>query len=128
MDTKKKFKILIADDEPGILELMADTFNSHRYDLYLASNGMEAIDILKLKVIDLVISDFRMPNGNGMAILNFVNLMEKKPIFLFFSSDFELESNDCLKLGVKQVFPKPFSLCQLISEVEKESIIFFKRA
>lgn len=126
MDAQKKFKILIADDEPDLLELIVEEFEYHGHDVFFASCGVEAIAILKIEKIDVVLSDLRMPNGNGMSILRFVNLMEEKPIFFFFSSDYTC-IDDCLKLGASQFFCKPFSFDQLVSEVEKESIIFFKR-
>lgn len=72
IDTQSKFNVLIVDDDIDVLSYMAEEFNNHGYHVRLASSGNEAIEILQKENIDSVISDFRMRNGNGLTILNFV--------------------------------------------------------
>ena len=83
MNKRLGLKILIVDDEPDILELIAEEFNHHGHVVSIASSGNEAIEFLKKGKFDFVVSDFKMPNGSGLDILNFVNLMDVKPIFFF---------------------------------------------
>lgn len=117
-------KILLADDDLDILEIMSEAFAVHGYDIHKATNGTEAITILNEEKIDFVVSDFNMPNGNGTNVLNFVNLMEPRPVFYFFSAEYESCLEHYLKLGVKKVFPKPFSFDKLLAEVNRESSLF----
>lgn len=125
MDKQVKFRILIADDDQDLLEILSDEFSSSVHDVFLASNGVEAIEILMKEQINLVISDFRMPNGNGMSILDFVNSMDDKPIFFLFSGEIDIYLNKFKKLGARQVFSKPRSFLTLIVEVHRESMFFF---
>jgi DNA-binding NtrC family response regulator len=118
--TYSKFNVLIVDDDIDVLSYMAEEFNNHGYHVRLASSGNEAIEILKKESIDSVISDFRMRNGNGLTILNFVNSMKERPVFFFVSAQSDLSIEDCIKLGAHQYFSKPFNVKKLVYEVEKE--------
>jgi DNA-binding NtrC family response regulator len=120
MQLNKKIKILIVDDEPDILNLLTEEFKCHGHYVNTATSGNEAVELLKNVSFDIIISDFRMPNGNGMVLLNFVNSMNKKPVFYFVSGQADLSAEDCLRAGAKQFFAKPFDLNLLIFEVEKE--------
>jgi len=118
---KKKFKILIVDDCPEILLIMEKGFKFHGHQVNTATSGDEAIEILLNKGFDVIISDYQMPNGNGMELLSFVTTMNKPPIFYFLSGQADSSVEDCLKAGAKHFFPKPFELNNLISEVIKKS-------
>lgn len=126
MGKKAIFKVLVADDDSDILELLVEEFTSMGCDIESAANGTEAINILRRTKIHLVVSDMRMPKGDGMSVLNFVNLMKDKPIFFFFSSQLEFSSNgDHQRRDVSQ-FAKPHHFLQLVSAVEKEYALFSK--
>lgn len=114
--------ILLVDDDQDILDILAEVFELHGYKILRATCGCEAIEVLKQEKIDFVVSDFRMPNGNGSKVLNYVNEMENKPIFYFFSGEYEVFLGDYLDHGVKEIFPKPFSFNRLLAAIEKESL------
>ncbi len=116
----KKLNILIIDDEPDILELMAEEFLYKGHIVTKASSGSEAVDILKTKTFDVVVSDFKMPNGNGMHVLSFVNTMSPRPVFYFVSGQADLSISECLNAGAKEFFSKPFDLDDLVSKVEAQ--------
>jgi PAS domain S-box-containing protein len=63
-------KALVVDDEPDVLEAAAALFRSIGYEVYTASNGLDALDILKrTRDISVLLSDVMMPNGmNGIAL------------------------------------------------------------
>ncbi len=65
--TKKRYSILVVDDEKGILDALYDTF-SDKYEVYKAKSATEAMDILKENRVDLVISDHRMPDKTGVEL------------------------------------------------------------
>ena len=117
MPTPKDFKILIVDDDLNILNLIEEEFKHLGYDVSTATSGNEAIKILESRGFDVVISDFRMPDGNGMAVLSFVNTMKVKPTFYFVSALADLSIEDCLRAGAKRFFSKPFDIYLLIDEV-----------
>ncbi|MDE1191980.1 MAG: response regulator transcription factor [Arachidicoccus sp.] len=67
MDLKPK-KILIADDEPDILEIISYNLKKEEYDVYTAKDGIEAVDKAKDVKPDLVILDMMMPYKNGLEV------------------------------------------------------------
>ena len=116
---KKNLMVLIVDDEPDILELMEEEFQSCGSETITAICGNDALKILDSKHIDIVVSDYKMPNGNGMAVLSHVNKMSKKPVFFFVSGQADVSTEDALRAGAKKLFSKPFDLDDLIKEIEQ---------
>ena len=60
------YKILLVDDEPDILEIIAYSLESAGYKIYKANNGLEAIKIAEKITPDLIIMDLMMPHMNGI--------------------------------------------------------------
>lgn len=117
---KKNLTVLIVDDEPDILELMEEEFKYCGYDTLTATCGNDAIKILDINKIDIVVSDYKMPNGNGMAVLSHVNKMAKRPVFFFVSGQADVSGEDALRAGAKKFFSKPFDLDDLIKDIESD--------
>ncbi len=109
-----KKRILFVEDEPEILELISEELRYSGFTVKGAMCGNEAIDILKVEKFDFVISDYRMPNGNGMAILNHVANMTNPPVFIFVSGQADVSAEECLKAGAKKFIGKPFDLDELV--------------
>lgn len=111
-------KILIVDDEKCILELITEELRRLGFIVKEAICGNEAIDILKNENFDLVISDYRMPNGNGMAVLNYVKNMQPPPKFIFISGQSDMSIEECIKAGARKYITKPFDIDDIIYEIE----------
>ncbi len=62
----KKFKILLVDDEPDILEIISYTLINEGYSVYTAANGIEAIDLARKINPTLIILDVMMPQMDGV--------------------------------------------------------------
>ncbi len=72
----EKFKILCVDDEPDIVSTLRRVFRKD-YDVVTATSGAEGIELIKTQPFDLIISDQRMPEVTGDALLKFA--METQP-------------------------------------------------
>ena len=121
MIDKKNLVVLIVDDEPDILELMEEEFAFCGYQTKIAFCGNDAIKLLSSEKIDIIVSDYKMPNGNGMAVLSHVKAMTRKhPTFFFVSGQADVSTEDALRAGAKKFFSKPFDLDDLIKEIEKD--------
>jgi CheY-like chemotaxis protein len=64
-----KAKILVVDDDPILLELLVETLTTIGYDTGEAVDGLDALEILKKDKFDLMISDIKMPNLDGIGLL-----------------------------------------------------------
>lgn len=71
----KKLRILIVDDEKDVLMFTSEGFESQGHHVTVASSGNEAIEILKEKAFDVIVSDLQMPNGDGLSLLSYVNTL-----------------------------------------------------
>ena len=70
----KARKILIADDEPDILEIVSFNLQAEGYEVFTAKNGDEAIEEAKKNQPDLIILDVMMPKKNGFEVCNILRL------------------------------------------------------
>lgn len=63
-------RLLIVDDSPEFLELLAAWFSSSSYDVTMAHGGLEAIDLVRLRPFDVIVTDLKMPGLSGMHLLS----------------------------------------------------------
>ncbi|MGH8352715.1 MAG: ATPase, T2SS/T4P/T4SS family, partial [Pseudomonas sp.] len=66
------YRLLLVDDEPGILAALRRVFQRENYELLFAHNAAEALKILEGKPVELIVSDFMMPGMNGSELLRLV--------------------------------------------------------
>lgn len=113
-------KILIADDEPDILEIISYNLTREGYETYTAKNGLEAIEKAKAINPDLIILDVMMPKKTGMEACQILRgqpqFQKTLIIFLTAMSD-ESSHVRGLELGADDYVSKPISTKVLVSRV-----------
>ena len=113
-------KILIVDDEPNIVMALEYTFKKNNYDVFIARDGQEALDIVKLNLPDLIILDVMMPMVDGYATLEQIrndnNLKHTKVIFLS-AKNKESDIQKGMALGADAYMTKPFSIKKVVEQV-----------
>ena len=113
-------KILIADDEPDILEIIQYNLRNEGYEVVTAKNGNDAIDQAKRHQPDLIILDIMMPGKNGIEVCNILRLQpafnDTLIIFLTALSDEGSEVKG-LETGADDYLTKPISPKILLSKV-----------
>ena len=109
-------KVLIVDDEETLTWSMAKSLakDKDKYEVMIANNGSEALQLLKVNRVDLVISDIRMPDINGLDLLVMVKkeYPETKVIIMtaYGSSDVQKEAN---QRGSLFYIEKPFEISDI---------------
>ena len=118
MSTVKK--ILIADDEPDILEIIQFNLQKEGYEVFIAKNGDEALEQAKRYQPDLIILDIMMPGKNGIDVCNILRMQPafKETLIIFLSalSDEGTEIRG-LETGADDYLTKPVSPKVLTSKV-----------
>jgi len=118
MSTTKK--ILIADDEPDILEIIQFNLQQEGYEVVTAKTGDDAIEKAKKSKPDLIILDIMMPGKNGIEVCNLLRMMPdfKKTLIVFLTarSDEGTEIKG-LETGADDYLTKPISPKVLVSKV-----------
>jgi two-component system alkaline phosphatase synthesis response regulator PhoP len=124
---KKGKKILIADDEPDILEIVGYNLGNEGYEVVTARDGEEALRKAKTFTPDLIILDVMMPNKNGMEVCRLLRLnpdfQQTLIIFLTAVND-EISHVKGLEFGADDFINKPVSPKVLVSKVNS----LFRRA
>ena len=113
-------KILIADDEPDILEILQFNLHAEGYEIITAKNGDEAIDKAKKTEPDLIILDIMMPGKNGIEVCNLLRMMPAfKSTLIIFLTAMSDESTEIkgLETGADDYLTKPISPKILTSKV-----------
>jgi two-component system, OmpR family, alkaline phosphatase synthesis response regulator PhoP len=120
MDTKAK-KILIADDEPDILEIIEYNLKNEGYEVYTAANGDEALTKAKHLKPDLIILDIMMPRKTGIEVCE---ILRSQPAFkntlIIFLTALSDEGSQVkgFDMGADDYINKPISPKLIISRVQ----------
>ncbi len=106
-----KQRILVADDEQSIREFLDIMLKKEGYEVTLAEDGQQALDLLGKKTFDLVISDLQMPHKTGMEVLEYVNQMCPQTLFMLITAFGSTETAvEAMKLGAYDYITKPFKI------------------
>lgn len=115
-------KILIADDEHKIVMTLEYAFRKAGYEIFIARDGSEVLDILKTQIPDIILLDIMMPNLDGYTTLSEIkknkNLEHVKVIFLSAKTG-ENDIKKGLDLGADAYVTKPYSIKKLTEKVEE---------
>lgn len=113
-------KILIVDDEPNIVMSLEYIFKKNNYQVFIARDGQEALDLLEHERPHLIILDVMMPMVDGYATLEQIKQDERlndcRVIFLS-AKNKESDIERGLQLGADRYMTKPFSVKKLVDEV-----------
>lgn len=115
-------KILIVDDEPNIVMTLEYTFKKNNFEVFIARDGQEALEILKTQYPNVIILDIMMPLVDGFETLENIRQNEQlnhcKVIFLS-AKNKESDIEKGLALGADAYLTKPFSLKKVVEKVHE---------
>ena len=114
-------KILIAEDERDIRDLVAFTLRFAGYEVFAAANGEEAVELAPKVNPDLILMDVRMPRMTGYEACRIIKLnpdLRDIPIVFLSAKGQEIEIQQGLEAGAEEYLLKPFAPDQLTSHVK----------
>jgi len=112
--------ILIVDDENDLREAIAFDFRRKNFRVLMAACGNEAIKIVESEKVDIVLTDVRMPNGDGVELLD--KIKERNaflPVVMFITGYADITLEVAYDKGADAVFAKPFDRNILMSTVQR---------
>ena len=111
--------VLIVDDEPMQIDSLQQLLTLSGYQVDTASNGMEAIEMLKKYTFEVMLLDLNMPGLSGFDVLDFVSEMsiEVKTVVVSGESGFEI-TKSALKKGAYDYIKKPYVADELLSTIK----------
>ncbi len=118
--TKGAPSILVVDDEERIRLLLVDTLSALGYHCLGAKSAEEALSLLTTQKIDLVITDVRMPNVNGLSLLkNIKNQNPLLPVLIITGYNFALTKDQAMESGADGFLAKPFRIGKIEELIQK---------
>jgi DNA-binding response OmpR family regulator len=114
--------VLIVEDEKELREMLKVSLTRRKFTVLEAENGKEAIIHFKPSITDLVVTDLIMPEEDGLKVI--MKLREQKPSIKIIAISGGGKAgpgsylNLAKALGADAIFPKPFSINDLIAKIE----------
>lgn len=108
-------KILVIDDEPQIRRALRVGLEQNNYQVFLAANGEEGLDMAASRLPDLIILDLAMPGKNGFDVCKELREWTKTPIIVLSVRDREEDKIKALDLGADDYLTKPFGIGELLA-------------
>jgi two-component system alkaline phosphatase synthesis response regulator PhoP len=115
-----KGRVLIADDEENIRELLAYNLGKNGFEVLLAHDGISALAIVKASMPDLVILDVMMPGLDGYGVLSQIRSFRETtriPVIMLTAKGADTDKVFGLEMGADDYISKPFSVSELIARV-----------
>lgn len=112
--------ILVVDDEKDTCLLLSQVLEKEGYIVDTATSGREALSILKKKKINLVITDLKMPEMDGLEFLREARKLKSKVKFIMMTAYGEIETYlDAINLGAFDYLNKPMEISDVRNAVKK---------
>ncbi len=114
-------KILVVDDQYGIRLLLKEVFSKENLTIFQASNGKQALEIIRTEKPDLILLDMKMPGMDGLELLRRLRKIDSSVKVIMMTAYGELDMVDeASRLGALTHFTKPFDIEELRSEVMRQ--------
>lgn len=106
--------LLIVDDQTGIRLLLDEVFRKEGFDTKLASNGLEALQVMEETQPGCVLLDMKMPGMNGIEVLRRIKVKWPEVPVIMMTAYGEIElTEDALEIGAVRYFTKPFDIFEV---------------
>ena len=110
-------KILVVEDDLDIQELLQNFLQESGYDITVANDGLEAINLFSDDDFDLILLDILLPKIDGFSVCEFIRKKSQIPIIILTALNGEKEQIKGLDLQVDDYITKPFSMPVLVRKI-----------
>jgi len=116
----KRFKILIVDDAPKNIQVVANLLGDTEYDISYATNGFRALELIEENTFDLVLLDVMMPEMNGYEVCRIIkkdSFCEDLPVIFITAKTDEESLVEAFDAGAQDYVTKPFNSAELMARI-----------
>lgn len=110
-------KILVVDDEPQILRVLRRSLEANGFEVATAPDAATALDIVNASRIQLLITDLRMPEMDGVELCRRVRTTSQMPIIVLSVKGEEAAKVEALDAGADDYVTKPFGMEELLARI-----------
>lgn len=112
------YKILVADDDPNVLEIIRLYFEKQQFIMIEAHDGLEAVNLVETESPDIVLLDVMMPKMDGYEAFREIRKNTDIPIIMLTAKGEEFDRVLGLELGADDYVTKPFSPRELVARIK----------
>ncbi|SKC39962.1 response regulator transcription factor [Maledivibacter halophilus] len=113
----KDIRILVVDDETEILNLLMKYLEREGYNVDIASDGEEGLNLFRINNYDIIILDVMMPKIDGIELCKILRNETNIPIVMLTAKDDEIDKVLGLRIGADDYITKPFSMNEFVARV-----------
>lgn len=123
MKKNNEIIVLVVDDEEGLRKALVCNLQLEDFQVLSAASGNEALEFVKSQHVDFVLSDVRMPKGDGIELLkNIKNFNGGIPVVLLVTGFTEHTKDEVLALGAIDLLNKPADIDYVVEMIKKSVI------
>lgn len=115
-----KYKVLLADDDPGLRKLVGTTLGTDDFDLYHAADGEETLAIARNEHPEIILLDINMPKKNGLEVCRELKSCPETAdikVVMLTASGSEVDKASAAEARADDYFVKPFSPIALLNKI-----------
>jgi len=110
-------KVLLIEDEPQIARFVQLELQHEGYDVTLAYDGREGLEVFKASSFDVVLLDIMLPSLNGIEVLRRIRFTSSVPIIMLTARDSVMDKVSGLDNGADDYITKPFAIEELLARL-----------
>lgn len=117
-----KDTILVCDDEPHIVHVVAAKLKNAGFEVLTAADGQEALDVARQHVPSLVITDYQMPYLSGLELCARMRAepeLKNIPAIMLTARGFSINTTELDGTNIRELIPKPFSPREVLKIVQR---------
>lgn len=111
-------KVLIAEDDKDITEILSLYLEKNNFEIYIADNGKKALNIVQAKKIDIALVDIMMPMMNGYELIKEIRKKSHIPVIIISAKNMEKDKILGLDIGADAYITKPFNPLEVVANVK----------
>jgi two-component system KDP operon response regulator KdpE len=110
-------RVLVVDDEPSILRVVAANLRARGYEALTAASGAAALTAIETRQPDCIVLDLGLPDVGGLEVLRRLRTWASTPVVILTAVDDERDRATALELGADDYVTKPFAMTELVARV-----------
>ena len=110
-------RVLVVDDEPSILRVVAANLRAHGYEALSAASGNAALTVIEAQQPDCIVLDLGLPDVGGLEVLRRLRTWTTTPVVILTAVHDEGDKTTALDLGADDYVTKPFAMTELLTRV-----------
>jgi two-component system, OmpR family, KDP operon response regulator KdpE len=110
-------RVLVVDDEPSILRVVAANLRARGYEALTAASGKDALTVIETQQPDCIVLDLGLPDVSGLEVLRRLRTWTTTPVVILTARDDDRDRATALELGADDYVTKPFAMTEVLARV-----------